>query len=88
MYEGELVTFKIKDKETLAALSLTEINLEITEEGLLIKKKANDEEIGYCEEFWGISMEDFGKYFGYQLEDIPAEMSEQNEESTSETIEA
>lgn len=88
MYEGELVTFKIKDKETLSALSLTELNIEIKEEGLLLKKKATDEEIGYCEEFWGISMEDFGKYFGYELEDIPSQISEQNEESASETVEA
>ena len=69
MYEGELVTFRIKDRETLLSVPLTQLDVEINENGLLIKKKENGEEIGYFDAVWGIEVDEMMRFFGYEFEE-------------------
>ena len=68
MYEGELVTFKIKDKEALVSISLLDIDSEINEEGLLLKNNKNGEVIGYFEEVYGINFYEMMRILGYEFE--------------------
>ena len=69
MYEGGLVTFRLKDKETLLSVPLTQLEVEINENGLLIKNKENGEEIGYFEDVYGIDFYEMMQFFGYEFEE-------------------
>ena len=66
MYEGQLVTFRIKDKEALIALSLFEIELESNEESIIVKKKENGEIIGELENVIGIDFDEMMRILGYE----------------------
>lgn len=66
MYEGGLVTFRIKDKESLVALSLFEIELESNEESIIVKKKENGEIIGELGNVIGIDFDEMMRILGYE----------------------
>ena len=66
MYEGELITFRFKDKESLAALSLFEIELESNEESIIVKKKENGEVLGELDNVIGIDFEQMLRILGYE----------------------
>ena len=66
MYEGELITFRFKDRESLAALSLSEIELESNEESIIVKKKENGEIIGELENVIGIDFDEMMRILGYE----------------------
>ena len=67
MYQGQLVTFNIKDKEELVCVSLLDIDTEITENGLLLKYKKNGEIIGYFSSVCGIEFDEMMTILGYDL---------------------
>ena len=69
MYQGELVTFRIKDKEALVCVSLLDIEGIINENGLLLKYKKNGEELGYFEDVCGIDFYEMMTFFGYKYEE-------------------
>ena len=69
MYEGGLITFRLKDRETLLSVPLTQLDVEINENGLLIKNKENGEEIGYFKDVYGIDFYEMMQFFGYEFEE-------------------
>ncbi len=68
MYQGELVTFRIKDKEALVCLSLLDLDTELNENGLLLKNNKNGEILGYFEDVWGIDLNEMMRILGYEIE--------------------
>ena len=66
MYEGELITFRFKDKESLVALSLFEIELESNEESIIVKRKENGEVLGELDNVIGIDFEEMLRILGYE----------------------
>ena len=46
-----------------------EVDVEINENGLLIKNKENGEEIGYFEDVYGIDFYEMMQFFGYEFEE-------------------
>ena len=66
MYEGGLVPFRFKDKESLAALSLFEIELESNEESIIVKRKENGEVLGELSNVIGIDFEEMLRILGYE----------------------
>ena len=67
MYEGQLVTFKIKDKKELSAVSLSDLEAIIDDTGLLLKKKTG-EDLGYFEAVYGIDFYEMMEFFGYKYD--------------------
>ena len=74
MYEGELVTFKIADKEELVAISLCDLEGIIDDNGLLLKKKTG-EELGYFENVYGINFYEMMTFFGYEYDTNAVDIS-------------
>lgn len=69
MYQGQLVTFRLKDKEELVAVSLLDIDSEINENGLLLKNNKNGEIIGYFSAVFGIEFEEMMHILGYEFKE-------------------
>lgn len=67
MYTGQLITFKIKDRPNLIAMSLLDLEAEIDTEGLLLIDKRTKEPIGYYERSAGINFEEMLKLLGFTL---------------------
>ena len=67
MYQGELVTFRIKDKEELVCISLLDIDSEINENGLLLKYNKDGKEIGYFCDVYGIEFDEMMHILGYEF---------------------
>ena len=67
MYEGKLVTFKIKGREELYSSSLFDIDSEIDDKGLLLIDNNTKEKIGYYEKVWGISFDEMMSVLGYKI---------------------
>lgn len=63
MYEGGLVTLRFKDTETLLATSLSQIDVELQEERILIKNKEKGEILGELEEVIGIETDELLQFF-------------------------
>ena len=69
MYNGGLVTFTIKDKESRIAISLLDIDSEIDENGLLLKYKKDGKIIGYFADVIGIDFEEMMRLLGYEFQE-------------------
>lgn len=69
MYEGGLVTLRLKDNETLLAISLCEIDIELQEERILIKNKENGDIIGELESITGIEIDELLQFFESKKEE-------------------
>lgn len=69
MYEGGLVTLRLKDNETLLAISLCEIDIELQEERILIKNKENGDIIGELESVTGIEIDELLQFFESKKEE-------------------
>lgn len=69
MYEGGLVTLRLKDNETLLAISLYEIDIELQEERILIKNKENGDIIGELENVIGIEIDELLQFFESKKEE-------------------
>lgn len=69
MYEGGLITLRLKDNETLLAVSLCDIDIELQEERILIKNKENGDIIGELETVTGIEMDELLQFFESKKEE-------------------
>ena len=69
MYNGGLVTFTLKDRESLVAISLLDIDSEINENGLLLKYKKDGKIIGYFANVIGIDFEEMMRLLGYEFKE-------------------
>lgn len=69
MYQGGLVTFRIKDSETLVAISLLDIDTEINENGLLLKYRKDGKDIGYFADVTGINFDEMMQILGYEIKE-------------------
>lgn len=75
MYEGQLVTFRLKNKQELVSCSLLDLNGIINDKGLLLVKKNSGEELGYFENVIGINFYDMMTFFGYEYDDSDVDVS-------------
>lgn len=63
IYQGELITFYLKESDIAIAKSLTEVEIDFDDKGLLLMNKETKEPIGHVCHFVGIDEEDFFNFF-------------------------
>ncbi len=57
MYNGELITFRVRGKEELASFSLYDINIKVVGDEFLLTTRSG-KEIGYIDQVAGIDITD------------------------------
>lgn len=66
MYNGQLLTFRIKDYPHLVCTDLSDIEIQKDEKGVLLIQKSKNNTLGYLENVYGIDLIEFMRLFGYE----------------------
>lgn len=69
IYQGELVTFTIKELKNKLIKSLVEVELKSDDEGMLLIDKESKQVYGHITQFVGIDLDDFAKFFNLTTEE-------------------
>ena len=68
VYEDEIVTFTLLEKDILIARSLTDVDINIDDKGIMLLDKNTKESLGHIVKTAGLDFEDFCKFFNLKNE--------------------